>query len=123
MQSLYAVVWLLSETAPAADDGGGGGFGIWPVLFIILALFYIMVVLPQRKKEKGFRTLVQNLKKNDRVVTIGGIHGVVTNVQREADRVSVRIDEATGATIRVNTGAISPVITDDDKADAERGKT
>ena len=38
MQSLYAVVWLLSETAPAADDGGGGGFGIWPVLFIILAL-------------------------------------------------------------------------------------
>ena len=41
-------------------------------------------------------TWFSNLKENDRVVTIGGIYGVVTNVQRDAERVTIRVDEATG---------------------------
>jgi preprotein translocase subunit YajC len=120
-ESFVSTVCLLADAA-AADGGGGSSFGIWPVLFIILALFYIMVVLPQRKKEKDRRTLLDNLKKNDRVVTVGGVYGVVTNVQSEVGRVTLRVDESTGATVRFRTTAIDTVLADDDKADAERSK-
>jgi preprotein translocase subunit YajC len=51
------------------------------------------------------------VKENDRVVTIGGIYGVVTNVQRDADRVTIRVDEATGAKLKINMSAIARVLT------------
>jgi preprotein translocase subunit YajC len=55
------------------------------------------------------------------VVTIGGIHGVVTNVQRDAERVTLRVDESTGTKLRVNASAIARVITDDDSNDVSSG--
>jgi preprotein translocase subunit YajC len=55
--------------------------------------------------------MVYNLKENDRVVTIGGIYGVVTNVQRDADRVTIRVDESNGTRIKVNMSAIARVLT------------
>jgi preprotein translocase subunit YajC len=51
------------------------------------------------------------------VVTIGGIHGVVTNVQREAGMVTLRVDESTGTKLRVGTSAIARVIKDEDKSE------
>jgi preprotein translocase subunit YajC len=61
--------------------------------------------------------MVENLKETDRVVTIGGIYGVVTNVQREQGIVTLRVDESTGAKIRVGTSSIARVITDEDKTE------
>ena len=86
-------------------------------LAIIMALFYFMILRPQKNKEHTFRSMIDDLKEKDRVVTIGGIHGVVTNVQRDRDEVTVRIDESTGAKIRVGTSAISRVVTDEDKSE------
>jgi preprotein translocase subunit YajC len=84
-------------------------------LVIIFGLFYFLMIRPQKKKEEQFKQLVADLKESDHVITIGGIHGVVTNVQRDADRVTIRVDESTGAKIRVNASAIARVVTDDDK--------
>jgi preprotein translocase subunit YajC len=81
----------------------------------IVILFYLMIVRPQRARERNFKSLLSNLKKNDHVVTIGGIHGVVTNVQKEADRVTIRVDEATGTTLRVGLSAIGRVLTDEEE--------
>ena len=58
---------------------------------------------------------IENLKEKDRVVTVGGIHGVVTNVQRDAELVTLRVDESTGAKIRVGVSAISKVVVEEDK--------
>ena len=80
----------------------------------ILLMGYFMLIRPQKQKEQEMRNLVQNLKENDRVVTIGGIHGVVTNVQRDVERVTIRVDESTGAKLRVNLSAISRVLTGDE---------
>lgn len=84
----------------------------------ILLLGYFMLIRPQKQKEQEMRNLVQNLKENDRVVTIGGIHGVVTNVQRDVERVTIRVDESTGAKIRVNLSAIARVVTGDESEQA-----
>ena len=83
-------------------------------LTIIMVLFYFMILRPQKNKEQSFRSMIDNLKEKDRIVTIGGIHGVVTNVQRDRDEVSIRVDESTGTKIRIGTSAISRLVTDDD---------
>ena len=62
------------------------------------------------------------IKENDRVVTIGGIYGVVTNVQRDAQRVTVRVDESTGTKLRLNMTAIARVLTADDSNGASQAE-
>jgi len=90
------------------------GSMLFPIL-AIMALFYFLILRPQRSKDKTMRTMIENLKEKDRVVTIGGIHGVVTNVQRDQDLVTVRVDESSGAKIRLGTSAIARVVLDDEK--------
>ncbi len=106
--------WLLAQdaAAPPANDPNAF-FRMMLPLVAIFALFYFLMLRPQKKKENEFRKLVADLKENDHVVTIGGIHGVVTNVQRDADRVTIRVDESTGAKLRLNTSAIARVVSDD----------
>ena len=119
-------IWLLvaqaADGAKKASDAAGapppsGLQSMLPALAVIMVLFYFLILRPQKNKDREFRSLVENLKETDRVVTIGGIHGVVTNVQRDQGIVTLRVDESTGAKIRVGTSAIARVITDEDKTE------
>ncbi len=89
-----------------------------PGLIAIMVFFYFLILRPQKNKEQALRDMVTNLKEKDRVVTIGGIHGVVTNVLRERNEVTIRIDEATGTKVRVDSSAISRVIIDETKTES-----
>ena len=91
------------------------------MLLITGILFYFIMLRPQKRKEQELRNKVNSLKENDRVVTIGGIHGVVTNVQRDAQRVTIRVDESTGTKMRLNMSAIARVLTGDDEEGAAGG--
>jgi len=108
----FSVLLLLAKKEPSHS----GLESMLPGLMIIMLLFYFMILRPQRNKEKTFRSMIDNLKEKDRVVTIGGIHGVVTNVQRDADLVTIRVDESSGTKIRVGTSAITRVVTDEEKS-------
>jgi len=91
---------------------------IWRLMapmVIIMFLFYFMLIRPQKRKEQELRELVRNVKENDRVVTIGGIYGVVTNVQRDAERVTIRVDETTGAKLKINMSAVARVLTTEEQ--------
>ncbi len=109
--NLNQLILLAQEdVAPATPFGG-----MMLPLAVIMVLFYFMILRPQKTKEQSFRSMIDNLKEKDRVVTVGGIHGVVTNVLRDRDEVSIRIDESTGTKIRVGTSAIARLVTDEDK--------
>jgi preprotein translocase subunit YajC len=60
-------------------------------LILIFVIFYFMLIRPQRQKEKERQKMVNNLEKNDEVVTTGGIHGTVVNVKDKT--VILRVDE------------------------------
>jgi preprotein translocase subunit YajC len=109
-------LWLFAQEAQPAAGDPNSLFRMMMPLIIIFALFYFLMLRPQKKKEDEFKKLVADLKESDHVVTIGGIHGVVTNVQRDADRVTIRVDESTGTKLRINTSAIARVVTDDDNS-------
>jgi preprotein translocase subunit YajC len=103
---------LLAQGQPAQPPADPNApFRIFGPIVVIMLLFYFMLIRPQKKKEQELRNLVANVKENDRVVTIGGIHGVVTNVQRDLDRATIRVDETTGTKLKVNMSAIARVLT------------
>ncbi len=103
--------WLLAQDpAPSPFE-----LPIPVLIAIMFGLFYFIILRPQQSKEKQFRSMLDGLKEKDRVVTIGGIHGVVTNVQRDRDEVTIRVDESTGTKIRVGVSAIARLVTDEDK--------
>jgi preprotein translocase subunit YajC len=108
------VVILAADAPPAPEDPYAFIRPIF-VVSILMALFYLMMIRPQKRKEQELRNQVSSLKENDRVITIGGIYGVVTNVQRDAQRVTIRVDESTGTKLRVNMSAIGRVLTGEDQ--------
>ena len=122
MFALVQQVLLFAQDAEPAPVGDPNAFFkmVLP-LVIIFGLFYFLMLRPQKKKEDEFKNLVANLKESDHIITIGGIHGVVTNVQRDSDRVTIRVDESTGTKLRINTSAIARVVTDDDSNGASSG--
>ena len=79
----------------------------WPVVIMIAVMFYMMFIAPDRRKRAEHNTMLENMKKNDQVVTIGGIKGTITNVK--GDEVTIRIDESNNTRIRVQKSAISRI--------------
>ena len=79
----------------------------------IFVLFYFLLIRPQRREQARRQEMLAGVKKNDRVVTAGGIYGVVTNVHREADEVTLKVDEATNTKLRVTLSSIARVLGDE----------
>jgi preprotein translocase subunit YajC len=71
--------------------------GQYAPLLLIFVLFYVLIMLPMRKRQKALQQLIENLKKGDRVITNGGLYGEVAAVTgpavvlKIADNVKVRI--------------------------------
>lgn len=76
-------------------------------------LFYATFIAPERRRKAEEAKLMSSLKKNDRVVTIGGIHGTVVAAQADSKVVTLKIDEGGNTRIKVNRSAIASVINPD----------
>ncbi|TAN60605.1 preprotein translocase subunit YajC [bacterium] len=74
-------------------------------LITIMLIFYFLLIRPQQKSEKQRKEMLKNIKKNDEVVTAGGVHGVVVNVKDKT--VSLRVDD--NVKMEVDREAISRV--------------
>ena len=105
---------LLTIIAQANQPGGGGAqpppslFSSPLILFGLLALvFYFMLIRPQSKEKKHRAAMLAALKKNDRVVTIGGIVGTVLQVKE--DEVTLKVDESSNTKITFLRSAIQTV--------------
>ena len=76
-------------------------------------LFYFLLIRPQRLEQRRRQEMLSAVKKNDRVITSGGIFGVVTNVDAEANEVTIKVDEATNTKLRLSLGSITRVHTEE----------
>ncbi|WP_062327954.1 preprotein translocase subunit YajC [Treponema endosymbiont of Eucomonympha sp.] len=75
---------------------------------LIILIFYFFIIRPQNKKQKETDKMISALKKGDKVVTIGGIHGVISSAHDQS--VVVKVDDNTK--IEFNRSAISSVVAD-----------
>jgi len=60
---------------------------------VFLAVFYIFIILPRKKQEKKHKEVMDSLKRGDKVVTIGGMHGEVAKVKE--DTVVIKANDST----------------------------
>jgi preprotein translocase subunit YajC len=105
---LFPWVFFAQQETPAPE--GPSLFGLlWPILAIVI-LFWLFLIRPQQKEREKIARMLASLKKNDRVITIGGIYGVVTNIRREADEVTLKVDDNSNVRIKVSLGAIARVL-------------
>jgi preprotein translocase subunit YajC len=65
-------------------------FNLLPVI-LIFVIFYFMLIRPQKKAQDEHRKMLESLKKNDDVITTGGIHGTITNVKDST--VTLKVDD------------------------------
>jgi len=96
---------------PPGGGGGGGMFGGMLLPFLAIGLlFYFLLLRPQRQEQARRKQMLTMIKKNDRVITAGGVFGVVTNVNSDADEVTVKVDESTNTKLRMTLSSIARVL-------------
>ena len=69
--------------------GDGPGYDLWLMMGAVMLVFYFFMIRPQAKKAREARKFREELKKGSRIVTIGGIHGKVTEVKESTVLVDV----------------------------------
>jgi len=95
-------------TLMAAPSGEGQSGSLLPTLItfgLVFVIFYFLIIRPQNKQKKDQQKMIDALKKGDRVVTIGGIHGTVQSVKES--EVVIKVDANTKMTMSRN--AVSSV--------------
>ncbi|MFO8030206.1 MAG: preprotein translocase subunit YajC [Cyclonatronaceae bacterium] len=83
-----STLFLLFLTDP---EGGGSGFTSLIFLAAIFLVFYLFIIRPQSKKQKEIQNKVSEMKKGDKVVTSGGVIGIVASI--EDDSIMMEIDK------------------------------
>jgi preprotein translocase subunit YajC len=74
----------------------------------LMVIFYFLLIRPQQKQRKDFQAMVSTLKKGDRVVTRGGLEGVVDKVEEK----SLRIDMGNGVKLKMRRDYVDQVVKD-----------
>jgi preprotein translocase subunit YajC len=98
---------------PAGKPQQGPQWSFYAIIILMFVVLYFMMVRGPQKKRQEQRHMIQSLKKNDRVQTIGGMLGTVLDVKD--DQVLVKVDENTNAKIWFVSGAISRVLSEEKK--------
>ncbi|NNE47741.1 MAG: preprotein translocase subunit YajC [Rhodothermales bacterium] len=88
---------------PASGDANP--IAMFLPLILIFLVFYFFIIRPQKKKEDERKAMISAVRKGDKVVTIGGVHGSVTQV----DETSVLVQVDTNVKLRVEKSALSSV--------------
>jgi len=96
---------LLAQAQSPAPTGPGGGIGFFvPFIFIFIIMYFVMF-RPQKKRQEQQQKLISALKTGDRVVTNGGIHGLISNVKettvivKVADNVKIEMEKSAITTV------------------------
>jgi preprotein translocase subunit YajC len=101
-------VFSLLLGAPQGTGTGGPGSLISTFLpfILIIGIFYFLIIRPQNKKQKETQKMLAALKKGDKIVTIGGVHGVISTVRENS--VVVKVDDNTK--VEFSRSAIATIV-------------
>jgi preprotein translocase subunit YajC len=101
---LIAVLVLIGGCVPAEGQEAGSSTTIYMIgfLVVIFALFYFVMIRPQRKRQKEQQEMIAAIQKGDRVITAGGIYGVVESLRED----SVVLKVEGGTLLRVAKGSV-----------------
>ncbi len=100
--SALAAALITPAHAQAAEAPAGGFASLIPMI-LIMVIFYFLLIRPQQKKVKEHRSLVEGLKKGDKVLTGGGLYGKIIDVKDDV----LRVEVAEGVRVRVKRDTVT----------------
>lgn len=102
--AVLATMALLGGCVPT-DGEGGTSSTIYLIVFMVLifAMFYFLMIRPQRKRQKEHQQMMEELRKGDKVITAGGIYGVIESVSED----SIVIKVESGTTMRLAKSSVA----------------
>ncbi len=113
--ALLTLLQAADASTPATEAGGeaaGGAFesltGFMPVI-LIFGIMYFVLIAPERKQRKKRETMLKALKKGDKVITTGGLHGSIATISDT--QVTLQVDE--GVRLKFSRAAIADVVSDE----------
>jgi preprotein translocase subunit YajC len=105
LNMLQTILAQAQSAAPQSVPGGGIGSFFVPLIFIFVIMYFVMI-RPQKKRQQQQQNLIASLKTGDRVVTNGGIHGLISNVKEN----TVLVKVADNVKIEMEKSAITNVL-------------
>ena len=110
MEILYAFA-----ANPDAPQGSGGIAAFLP-FFLIMVIIYFLMIRPQTKRQKEKQNMLGALKKGDKVITIGGIHGTIAGIKNQGKILVLKIDKNLNINInRSGIAGLADSVTESDK--------
>ncbi|MBO5816693.1 MAG: preprotein translocase subunit YajC [Paludibacteraceae bacterium] len=96
--------FILLQAAPAASTTGAqqNGWSFWVMMIAIFVIFYFFMIRPQQKKQKELQAQRNAIKKGDKVVTAGGIYGIIKDVNETTFMMEISKD----VVIKVDKGSV-----------------
>ena len=110
----------VAGTGTTGTDAGtqtglfGGMWGMLIFWVLIIAVFYFLMIRPQRKKDKKVKEMLNNLKAGDRICTIGGIYGTITGIKDDTVTLSVGRENMTMVVARWGIRSVEEVTVEND---------
>ncbi len=91
-------------------QGAGGGIAGFLPIIILFGIFYFLLIRPQQKKAKEHQAMISNLKKGARIITSGGIYGIILSL----DDTTIGLEIAEKVKIKISRGNVAALISDND---------
>jgi preprotein translocase subunit YajC len=104
--------FLIAQTTPSPQQGPSIMPHFLILMFLIFLVMYLLVMRPQRKKERQRKEMLSQIKKNAKVMTIGGVYGVVTQVK--PDEVVLKVDENADVRMHFSRSSIAKIIVEEE---------
>lgn len=118
MSDVLACLFVWAQANPAGGEPAEGASPMVLLFYIVpfFALYYFLFIRPQRRQDKLRQDMLNAMKRNDRVLTSGGIYGTVMSIDPEHDRVVVRVDDDKGVRLTFSRASIVRVMGEPEKA-------
>jgi preprotein translocase subunit YajC len=102
--------FLAHAMGTGGTGGTGGGFGAFIPLILMFAIFYFLLIRPQQKKSKMHKQMLASVKKGDKIVSSGGLHGVVTGISEDV----VTMEIAPKVRVKISRGSVAGILRRDE---------
>ena len=113
---LDLILFLQNNTTGATPEQGQSQWSFWIMMLLIVAVFYFFMIRPQTKKQKELQSQREAMKKDDKVITAGGIYGIIKEVQ---DTTFI-IEVSKGVTLKVDKNSVYASAEDANTENAEK---
>jgi len=102
---MHYLAYALGQGA-SGGGGQGGSLGAFIPLILMFVIFYFLLIRPQQKKAKQHKQMLSAIKKGDRIVSSGGLHGVITGITDDV----VTVEIAPKVRVKISRGSVSGIM-------------